>query len=322
MAALWKTKTDLQVKSRSHGSWRRPQEIFSPPRKNWHVPRAIGQVWLLLVGLLCGDLGAQSEEAVVIGHVLDLSGRWDLYRDAAAGNLVKELRAADVVSPHDVIRIKSPSKSDYISIVDTQLNIIIERRCQPPSTCYQPIFLPEVASRPAPGDELVRKVWTWLAGEPYLWSLHRVRGPGRQFAEGVVPIVDEEINLADVMYNIEKGSYSLASYESQPTHLGRDEFVKFDWDPRRPRAISIGKLGPGLYEIRRAETAAELFGSQRISVRILLCAPQQCPQAVPWFRRVKSSTEKWDGAATPETIHAFLRVCLAELAKTGGPSGN
>jgi hypothetical protein len=281
--------------------------------------RSTRRLWPPLVVLLVVSWSAQSENPVVVGHVAGLSGQWYLYPDVSAESSTKRLGNHDEVYAYGVIRNRSPSVRDHISIVDLQLKVIIDKKCQPLSSCYQPIFLPEMQNTPLPGQELFGKVWAVLAGDERLRSLVRVRGASPRFAEGVVPIVDRKADLSEVISGLEKGRYSLGPlYESPAADRARPAGVEFDWDPDKRQIVSIGDQPPGLYKISPMPSPGDMTPTPRIAVLVLLCAGSSCQQAVASFQLIQSLTAKWAGAASPETIHAFRRAYITELAKARG----
>lgn len=284
-------------------------------------PRKAGPSLLALLSIViaASPMRAQSP----IGHVVDLKGDWYLYADSAAGNPTLKLAQWQDVPAGGVIRIQSPSTDNYITVVDPHLNIIAQRKCENLNTCYQPIFLPRTLKETGPADELAslaRKAWTLLWGEPYQQSFHRVRGVAPRLAEGVAPVVNGRVDLREVMQHVPNGRYSLAAYQKQAAKHKHGEATAFDWDPETTTAVSIGNRKPGLYEISSLEPADESLPSAGVSVRVLLCAPQQYSRALASFQKAQGQTDQWANATAPETIHVFLRAYLTELAKAVSPS--
>jgi hypothetical protein len=134
-------------------------------------------------------------------------------------------------------------------------------------------------------------------------------------AEGVVPIIDGGADLHEVMNDVKSGTYSLAPYDESVGVDGR-RAVKFYWIPEKAPIVPVGNHASGLYEISPVASTDKFFDNEDITIRVFLCTAQQCPQAVSSFQIARSSADKWADAATPETIHGFLRTYLAELAKT------
>jgi hypothetical protein len=280
------------------------------------VLRPIGPLGLVLIGICCSGSVARSEEVTASAHVLDLDGKWYLFPNAMAQDSKQiKLTKWGAVSAHSLIRLKAPASDNYIIVVGSNLEIILQQYCHKPSACYQPIMVPETASVRDVDNELssmVGRVLAFLVKEPLL-SMVRTRGGSPQFAEAVVPVVDGKADLSEVMHDVEKGRYAVTPFDSKSANLeGRTASI-FDWDPEKQTAVWLGSSTPGLYDITPS-ASSDRMENQDISIRVLLCAEQQCSHAVSSFERVRASTEKWNGATTPETIHQFLRAYLVELA--------
>lgn len=107
-----------------------------------------------------------AEDAV--GHVVDIKGEWYLYPDGVHSSREQKLSKWQDVFPGGVIRLKSPSTGDFITIVDVQLKPLIENRCETANVCVQPIYLPPVLKTSAVPEEvgqLLSNVWKELWGE-------------------------------------------------------------------------------------------------------------------------------------------------------------
>ena len=326
MPTLWKLRNHSGVGS-AVVNRRTPHALRSTPSRSgrgYHTLRIAWQASLLIGCLLFASSGARSANVQVIGHVVGLNGDWEYYTDAAAENPAGKLRISAPVLSEGLIRIRSPSAYNYITIVNTQLQVIISKRCQPIQSCFQPIFLHDFITTQISVDDtliaLLSQAWASLFEDRYLESFHRERGAS-QFTEGVALIVDGQVDLGEVMLEIGEGKYSLSrsSYQNEATGLAREGGVEFDWDPKKPEIVAIGDRAPGLYEINSVEKSEELFRRQRILGEILLCTMPKYAQVVARFRTIHLSTDKWAGAVMPETIHAFLRAYLAELSKTSDP---
>jgi hypothetical protein len=283
------------------------------------VLRPIGPLGLVLIGICCSGSVVHSEEITAAAHVLDLDGDWYLFPNATAQDSKKiKLTKWGAVSAHSLIRLKTPASDNYITVVGSNLEIILQQYCHKPSACYQPIMVPETASVPDVDTELssiVGRVLAFLVKEPPLLSMVRTRGGSPQFAEGVVPVVDEKADLSEVMHDVEKGRYALTPFDSKSASLEGQTALTFEWDPEKQTAVRLGSWTPGLYEIGPL-ASSDRMENQDISIRVLLCAEQQCFHAVSSFETVRASTEKWNGATTPETIHQFLRAYLVELVRS------
>jgi len=262
----------------------------------------------------------RSEIRPVVGHVLDLNGDWHLHASSAGDEASGKLSKWQDLPAQGVVRVKSPSADDYITIVDQRLRPLIERACRVVSRCAQPIYLPKSADAPSGTDAFasaLRQVWSLLAGGDYERSMHRVRGAGR-FSEGIAPLRDGRLDLGEAMRGVGRGRYSLSVCEQEAScepEGNRDarQTVAFDWNPEATKIVTLGDRRPGLYEVSSAAGAP----GPRVSVRILVCAWQSYPAARAAFRETQASAEKWGNAAADETTHAFLRAYLAQLARAG-----
>lgn len=274
----------------------------------------VGTIALLSLLMMSPATYAQ----IAIGHVVDISGDWYLYPKGAESNEAQKLSRWQDVPPGGVIRVKSSSGDDSITIVDTRLNILVEKRCASPDACYQPIILPLGSKGSEISEEvesLLDRVWGLLWGEPYQSSLYRTRGTAPLLSEGVVPISNGEVDLGEIMGSTLKGKYSLLAYQGGPVE-GRAPAIAFDWDPDVAKGIAMGDRLPGLYEISLVSLADRYLLAPDISIRVLICTSQDYAVKSGSFQHVLSLTEQWTDAVVPETRHAFLRAYLAELART------
>lgn len=254
----------------------------------------------------------------IVGHILDIKGDWYLYPEGAESVKNVKLSKWQDVPPGGVIRITSPSRDDYISIADIHLNILVERKCAGPNTCYQPIFLPRSLKENEFSesiDSILPKVWAVLWGEPYETSLHRTRGASPLFDEEIAPLVKGELNLKQLMNPMPNGTYSVVAYHPKLSNQ-RTEINSFSWEPTANTAPVL-TLTPGLYEISLS-TKEGYQPLPNVSMRLLVMQSEDYPVARTAFQKVRASTEKWASAASPETVHAFLRAYLSELSSASG----
>jgi len=283
------------------------------------VLRPIGPLGLFLIGFCCSGSVVRSEDVTASAHVLDLDGDWYLFPNATAQDSRKvKLMKWGVVSAHNIIRIKDPAPDNYITVVAPNLEIILKQYCRKPSACYQPIMVPASASLPDVDNKsisMVDKVVAFLGKEPPLLSMVRTRGGSPQLAEGVVPVVDDRADLGEVMHDVQKGEYTLTPYGSKSANLEGKTALTFDWDPQKQTTVWLGSWTPGLYEIG-ALASSDRMEDKDASIWVLLCSARQCSGAVSSFQTVRASTDKWIDAATPETIHEFLRAYLVELTNS------
>jgi len=271
---------------------------------------------LLFIGMMPAAVHAQN----TIGHVLDISGDWYLYVGGADSNEGQKLSRWQDVPAAGIIRIKTPSKDDHISIIDIHLNVLVERKCASSESCYQPIFLPANLTESGILEEtsaLLNGAWNLLWGEPYQSSLFRTRGAAPLLDEGVAPIVNGEADLRGLMQGMSSGKYSLVEYRGQSPEDRVVESTVFDWNPATPAAISIGNRKPGVYEISSVVSVNQ-DNLSRLSLRVLLSTSKDYLVAADSFKKVRSLTDKWAGATDPTTVHDFLRAYLSQLAKANG----
>lgn len=269
---------------------------------------------LLFILIMAPALFAEN----AIGHVIDIQGDWYLYPGGADTDVSQKLSKWQDVPPGGVIRIKSPSADDHISIVDIHLNMLVVRKCAGANTCYQPIFLPRDLNDSGVIGELnsvLTGAWNLLWGEPYQSSLFRTRGVTPLLDEGVAPVVNGAVDLRELMDRMPKGKYSLVAYQNQVKEGRRAEPMSFDWNPDVRPVISIGDRAPGLYEISLVNLADQHAPPPNISLRLFLCSSTEYTVTSSSFRRVRALSDKWTDAADPETIHTFLRAYLAEVAR-------
>jgi hypothetical protein len=270
---------------------------------------------LLTILMMAPGVGAQNQ----IGHVVDIRGDWYFYPQSAETSEAQKLSKWQDVLAGGVIRIKLPAAGDYITVVDVHLNVLVDRKCDSPNACYQPIFLPRGSMESGVSDELdslFKRAWALLWGESPVASLYRVRGTAPLLNEGValLPHGNGKVNLAGLMTNMPKGKYLISVYHDPVAgKLVTDDTSSFDWDPATSTLNSIGSRNPGLYEISLLPPNDD-SPSTRISVRVLLSSPEGYPEASASFERVRSQTNAWTGAASPEAIHEFLRAFLTQLA--------
>src|SRR5262249_22488415 len=131
--------------------------------------RLPGLTRTLLIALMSAvtQAGAYSEEMTVIGHVLDVQGDWLIFDAGADEDAGRRLQKWQRVRAGGVIRVKSPTTGDQISIVDRDLKVIASRNCRVLATCYQPLFLPAAPHEANFIKEALGSVWEILWDESY-----------------------------------------------------------------------------------------------------------------------------------------------------------
>jgi hypothetical protein len=270
---------------------------------------------LLAMLMMAPGVGAQDR----IGHVVDIKGDWYFYPGSAESSEAHKLSKWQDVLPGGVIRIKLPSAGDYITIVDVHLSMLVDKKCDSPNRCNQPIFLPHTASENGVStelDSLLDRAWALLWGESPTASLYRVRGATPLLNEGVALLPHEhgKVDLAGLMTNMPKGRYLITAHRDPAGRkISGGDANSFDWDPSVSTTASIGNRPPGIYEISLLQPKGDVPG-ERISVRVLLCSPNDYPETAASFERVRSQTATWVGAASLDTTHEFLRAFLTQAA--------
>jgi hypothetical protein len=184
-----------------------------PVDQSWKGHAAV-RALLATFGLLASlHLSAHAETLPVIGHVLDLRGDWRLYSSGSGEEQSQALSKWQDLPSGSVIRIRSPSVSDYITIVDQRMEILVQRRCHAVAKCFQPIFLPSLPDDRSGADVFVlalRQVWPLLAGGDYERSMHRMRR-GALYTESVAELREGGLDLGEVMRALRQGRYFLSA---------------------------------------------------------------------------------------------------------------
>ncbi len=260
---------------------------------------------LLLVSLTPSLLLADD----ILGHVLEINGDWHLYPNDVSKEEKKLCKWKDV-PPGGIIRDKSPMAGDHIKIVDVQGRKVVDKQCGSAVACSQPITLPREVSS---GEwlPLLSRVWALLMAEPYQPSLHRMRGAPPLLSEGVARLVDNHLDLGEAMRQFPRGKYDLKRLNAERPTDDSTHLTGFKWEPHSGTARVPG-LKTGLYEAV-IETPTGTDTARNASFLFLLCDSRDYAGAVASFRRAQALTAQW-GETNPETIHAFLRAYLAELA--------
>ncbi len=248
-----------------------------------------------------------------IGYVVDIDGKWLLDKQPP-----QALSKGQQLPAGGVIRIVSPSKNNYITIVSLSGDLIAHRQCDNPGDCDRPIRLgrdtkPQSSSVGGVMDAVMNLIW----GEPDRYSVHRVRGG--ELPDGVVQLRDGQVDLGPVFKKREKDRYYLRfltiPHDGKPASRKSLGPITFDWDPAKPSAIPINDLKPGLYELGLLERDGEEYVPTNITAWVLVSKPGEYGKATSSFQQAKTLTEKWGKDVKPQSVRSFLRAHLDHLAK-------
>jgi hypothetical protein len=283
--------------------------------------RASRRLWAVVclsASMLLTSFGTAGANTV-IGYVAEKHGTWKLYPHGADSNEeVRDLTNGQEVPAGAAIRIKTPSSSDYIVVMDLHFKPLEQRSCQEPKSCGLPILLPEKAESAAVSDlfaQLSGDVWARLWKE-YQPSLHRVRGGAPIMTDGVVVLKNHSIDLGDIMRYARAGRYVLTPVKSTGGEEAGTRRTVFTWDPQTTTTIPVGDLTPGLFDINEESAVAKRPSAKDPPARILVCDPSTYSQVASSFRKIRDVTDGWADLVDPDTTHAFLRSLLASLEKT------
>jgi hypothetical protein len=278
--------------------------------------RRLGQVACLSAAVLFTCIGEATAD-IVIGYVADLQGDW--YLGGADSDAMPKLSKGQEIPGGAAIRIKTPSRGDYIVIIDLDLKILELRRCRGVETCNSPILLPEKAKREGSAGGfalLLRDALDRLRNEPQP-SLHRVRGSALM-TDGVVALRERSVDLRDIMRYARAGRYVLTRSEDAGRQQTGAQRMVFVWEPETTTTVAVGDLSPGLFDINEENAVATQSSGKDPRARILVCFPSAYFDAVSSFRKVLDVTDSWTDSVDPDTTRAFLRSLLASLEKSEG----
>jgi hypothetical protein len=296
-----------------------PAFIAASDRTPW---RCRGR-WRRVVGWLCLALVALTARALAqdpIGHVMELVGDWTLYPSPEHPDKAQALLPDQDLVAGAVIRLRTPSPSASITVVDRSSGrILAERDCRR-DDCQQPLDIPDTAPGESDLGPFLDRIWRLMAGDPYRLSMHRSRGGAPILDEGVVLSTRGKADVANTMRHAPKGRYGIERY---PKRSGAQKMVTaFDWNPDQPTLVPIGSASDGLYEIALRRAASPYLADARVSVLVLLCDEPAFRTADSRFRQAVALTATWGDHVQPETVHAFLRGGLMELASSARRSGS
>jgi hypothetical protein len=270
---------------------------------------------LAAVALLI-DIGTALPD-ILIGHVAELNGDWQLYPDGADSPNGQKIAKGQGVPAGAVIRINNPASGDHIVIIGLDLSIIVEQRCQGPDTCYLPIFLPKRNEGSTNKFiALLGDVWNAFQHEAYLPSLHRSRDVKLVMTDGVVALRDHSLDLRPIMQYARAGRYTLTPAKGPAGAGAAGQPTTFAWNPEITTTVPMQDMSPGLFDIDEEASAARSVPSKDPPARILVSDVSSYSKDASSFDEIRTLTERWTGAVDPHTTRAFLRSVLAQLQKS------
>ena len=252
--------------------------------------------FIILLALTPAGKGQQ------VGYVLEIRGVWYVN-----GNPADTLRRWQSLSASSVIRVQSPSRYDTITVADMRGAILVRRECQ--ADCLEPIRLPS----PPPQPTVVRGIlqatmeWLWASPDRYV----AVRSRGAEISDGVTKLVDGKIDLTSLLQI--QGKYHFRARLVAPN--GKAEPADWSKAIELNPIISFPELTPGLHEfevVQKVGTRLETISS----AWVLVVLPEEYGNAKDSYDQAVMLTKQWEGNVTTDTVQAFLRAHLDELARS------
>lgn len=257
--------------------------------------------------LVCGG----PANAQVIGYVFGIEGNWILSTDPA-----RSLTAGDPIPAKGVIDARSPSRLDYIVIIDRRSGKLTRHACDPILRCTSsfPVAQP-TEGREGTFTRTLDAIMKVFREEPDLISVHISRGS--TWPDGLVQLVGREFLLDDILRDASQQAYGvqlrlLLPSRAQAAELERSEIT---WDVEgRPR-VRLRKPYPGLYEMSQSEQAG---GNLRIAsneVWVLAVPAARYADVANAYRDAKRLVASWGADVDEGARRAFLRAHLKLLAE-------
>lgn len=237
-----------------------------------------------------------------VGYVLEIRGVWYVN-----GNPAATLKRWQELPASGVIRVQSPSRYDTITIADMRGGILARRDCQ--ANCVDPIRLPPRPAQPTLVRGILQTAMEWLWGSPDRYVAARSRGA--ELSDGIAKLVDGKIDLSPLLTI--QGKYQLRWRLLAPHQ--KVEPVNWSEAIELKPILSFSEFRPGLYEfevLRRVGSGTEAISS----AWILVVLPEQYGDTKDSYDQAVRLTSQWEGKVTPETVQAFLRAHLDELARS------
>ncbi len=231
-----------------------------------------------------------------VAYVLERRGTWTL------GNTAASLAPGQKLPAGGIVRRRSASPDDYITIANLQSKVIASQNCS--SNCSGIVPLPRAASTSGPRSWF-QAVMATVFGSPYRDDSNMIRSGG--LPEGVVEYANGKVNLSSIIepegvqYIRWRTVRTTAAGEwGQPVKLGKDVIVS---GPK-----------PGLYEINLMRSNGSGL-EPTASSWILVTAPADSEKNKAAFQEMRKITDEWETSVRPETKRRFLRAALESLAQ-------
>ena len=231
------------------------------------------------------------------GYVLEIHGVWYLNENPA-----DTVRRWQQLPASSVIRAKSPVRGDTITIADMRGGILFRRDC--PADCLKPLRLPPAPSQPTFVRGILQAAMEWLWDSPDRYVAARSRGG--EISDGVTKLIDGKIHL-DSLLHVE-GKYHVR-WRLQVPNENWSEAVELN------PIISFSDFKPGLYEfdlLRRVGGGIEPVSS----AWVLVVSPEEYESKKNSYDQAVTLTKQWEGKVALQTVQAFLRAHLDELARS------
>lgn len=231
-----------------------------------------------------------------VAYVLERRGTWTL------GNAAAGLAPGQKLPAGGVVRRRSASPDDYITIANLQSKVIASQNCS--SNCSGSISLPRTPSTSGPRSWF-QAVMATIFASPYRDDSNLIRSGG--LPEGVAEYANGKVDLssiiepAGVQYLRWRTVKTAAAGEwGQPVKLGKDAIVS--------------GLKPGLYEINLMRSNGSGF-EPTASSWILVTTTADHEKSKAAFQEMQKAADEWESSVRPETKRLFLRAALESLAQ-------
>lgn len=262
------------------------------------MARALGFLTCFVV--ICALTPASKGQPV--GYVLEIRGLWYLN-----GNPANTLRRWQQLPASSVIRVQSPSRDDTITIADMRGVIRFQLDCA--ANCLTPIRLPPHRAQPTLVRGILQSAMEWLWGSPDRYVAARSRG--NEMSDGITKLSDGKIELTSLLHV--EGKHHLRWRLLAPNQMVQP--ASWSETVELKPIISFSEFKPGLYEF---EVLREVVtGPERVSSAwVLVVLPEEYGNMKDAYAQGVTLTKQWEGKVTAETVQAFLRAHLDELARS------
>jgi hypothetical protein len=246
------------------------------------------------------------------GYVLDVRGDWVLNSSA-------KLSKGSSVTVGGVITTPSPNDGGtYIVIADRNGNIFDRRNCSNSGECNKPIKIPAASGgEQSLASRIIGAAMALVSNEPAKYASLVSRGTDLQ--EAVVKLEGDKIDLSAVFKNMQGEGYLLRFEQmSKKKNNSRDRSpkpLKFNWDPKKPQALVVNELAPGLYKVSLLEVSLlESDGGAHDPTGneawVFVARPDQYSKASATFDAATNVTRQWGTNVRQNTVREFLRASL------------